>query len=40
MAKSGNLKGKRKQEAVLEELQEFNKLIKGHKKLLLEIGRL
>lgn len=40
MAKSGNLKDKRKQKIAAEELEKFNRLIAGHKRLLLAIGRL
>ena len=40
MAKSKNLEDKEKYEILAKELQKFNKLIEGHKKLLLEIGRL
>ncbi len=40
MTKSKNLKDETKYKIVAEELQKFEKLIKGHKKLLLAIGRL
>ena len=40
MAKSENLNDKERCKVVLEELKEFNELVKGHKKLLLAIGRL
>ncbi|MCX6801899.1 MAG: hypothetical protein NT067_02180 [Candidatus Diapherotrites archaeon] len=38
--KSGNLKDSERCEIVSEEIEEFNKLVKGHKKLLEAIGRL
>ena len=40
MEKSENLEDKAKCKIVVEELNKFNKLVGGHKKLLLEIGRL
>ncbi len=40
MAKSGNLEDKERYEIVSEELKNFEKLIKGHRKLLNAIGRL
>lgn len=40
MGKYENLNDKEKCEIILEELKEFNELIKGHKKLLLAIGKL
>ncbi len=40
MAKSRNLKDKERYKIVAEELKKFSKLIEGHKKLLLAIGRL
>jgi len=40
MAKSGNSKDSLKRKIVSEEIDEFNKLIKGHEKLLTAIGKL
>ena len=40
MAKSENSKDKEKYEIVVEDINKFNKLIEGHKKLLIAIGRL
>ena len=40
MAKSENSKDKKKYEIVVEELEHFEKLIEGHKKLLTAIGNL
>jgi hypothetical protein len=40
MAKSGNSKDKLKLKIVWEELNKFERLIEGHKKLLAQIGRL
>ena len=40
MAKSKNLEDKEKYEIVAEELKNFEKLIKGHKKILAAIGNL
>ena len=40
MAKSENSKDKEKYKIAEIELEKFNKLIEGHKKLLLAIGRL
>lgn len=40
MAKSKNLSEDEKSIIVIEELNKFNKLIKGHEKLLIEIGKL
>lgn len=40
MAKSGNSKDSLKRKIVSEELKEFNRLIKGHERLLAAIGRL
>lgn len=40
MAQSGNFDDKTRYEIVSEELKRFNKLVKGHKKLLYAIGRL
>lgn len=40
MEKLKNLKDKIKYEIVSEELREFNKLVEGHKKLLIAIGNL
>ena len=40
MAKSGNSKGEKRYKIVAEELEEFNKLIRGHEKLLEAIGKL
>ncbi len=40
MAKSRNLKDSERYKIVLEEVQQFNKLVKGHKKLLAAIGEL
>ncbi len=40
MAKLKNLKDKEKYKIVSEEIEEFNNLIKGHKKLLNAIGKL
>ncbi|MFH1306552.1 MAG: hypothetical protein ABIH83_02765 [Candidatus Micrarchaeota archaeon] len=40
MAKSGNSKGKYKLKILSEELEKFNKLIEGHRKLLAAIGNL
>ena len=40
MAKSENLKDSIKSRIVSEELEEFNRLIKGHEKLLTAIGQL
>ena len=40
MAKSENLKDNKKYEMVIEELEHFEKLIEGHKKLLTAIGNL
>ena len=40
MAKSENSKDKEKCKIVAKELKKFSKLIEGHKKLLLAIGRL
>ncbi|MFH1696140.1 MAG: hypothetical protein ABH850_07005 [Candidatus Micrarchaeota archaeon] len=40
MEKSGNSKDSFRYKIVSEELREFNKLIKGHKKLLIAIGEL
>ena len=40
MAKSKNLKDEIRYKIVAEELERFNKLIEGHKKLLLAIGKL
>jgi len=40
MAKSKNSKDSMRYKIVSEELEEFNKLIKGHKKLLAAIGNL
>jgi len=40
MVKSENSKDNRKYEIVVEELEHFEKLIEGHKKLLTAIGNL
>lgn len=40
MAKSDNTKDSLRRKIVSEELKEFNKLVKGHEKLLAAIGRL
>jgi len=40
MAKSGNSKDKARCKIVLEELERFEKLIEGHRKLLIAIGNL
>ncbi len=40
MAKSKNLEDKRRYEIVSEELKNFEKLIRGHRKLLNAIGNL
>jgi hypothetical protein len=40
MAKSKHSKDKKKYNIVQQELEEFNDLIKGHKKLLVAIGSL
>ena len=40
MAKSGNSKDSLRYKIVSEELEEFNKLVKGHQKLLEAIGKL
>lgn len=40
MAKSGRSKDRLRCKIVLEELEEFNKLVKGHKRLLVAIGGL
>ena len=40
MEKSKNLNDKRKSEIVVEEIEHFKRLIKGHKKLLEAIGNL
>ena len=40
MAKSKNSKDKIKLEIVSQELKNFNKLVKGHEKILFAIGRL
>lgn len=40
MAKSENSKDNKKYEMVVEELEHFEKLIEGHKKLLVAIGNL
>jgi len=40
MAKYANLKDKMRYKIVVEELAKFNKLIEGHKKLLVAIGNL
>ena len=40
MAKSKNSEDKLKSKIAFEEIEHFNKLIKGHEKLLLAIGRL
>ena len=40
MAKSGNSKDGKRYEIVLEELEHFEKLIEGHRKLLNAIGNL
>ncbi len=40
MAKSENPKDKERSKIVIEEIKEFDKLIKGHRKLLEAIGRL
>ncbi len=40
MEKLKNLKDKQRHEIVSQELEEFDKLIKGHEKLLAAIGKL
>lgn len=40
MAKSENSKDNKKNEFVVEEIEHFEKLISGHKKLLVAIGNL
>lgn len=40
MEKSVNLDDKKRYEIVAEELERFNKLVKGHRKLLRAIGNL
>ncbi|MFH1126520.1 MAG: hypothetical protein ABIG84_04105 [archaeon] len=40
MEQSENLDDKRRYEIVSEELKRFNKLVKGHKKILYAIGNL
>lgn len=40
MAKSGNLKDGKKCKIVVEEIEHFEKLIEGHRKLLTAIGNL
>lgn len=40
MGKSENLNDKKKFEIVSKEIIEFNKLLKGHEKLLIAIGKL
>ncbi|MFH1224225.1 MAG: hypothetical protein V1676_00295 [Candidatus Diapherotrites archaeon] len=40
MAKSGNSQDKLRCKIVSEELAEFNKLVRGHRKLLVAIGEL
>ncbi len=40
MEKSKNLNDKKRYEIVVEELEHFEKLIKGHEKLLIAIGEL
>tara|TARA_Y100000310_G_scaffold35737_1_gene33736 strand:- start:509 stop:631 length:123 start_codon:yes stop_codon:yes gene_type:complete len=40
MAKSKNSEDKIRHKIVLEEIRKFNKLIKGHRKLLIAIGNL
>ncbi len=40
MAKSGNLGDDAKYKIVAEELERFNRLIEGHRKLLIAIGEL
>ena len=40
MAKSENSKGNKKSEMLVEELEHFEKLIEGHRKLLIAIGNL
>lgn len=40
MVKSKNLKDKLKSEIVINEIDEFNDLVKGHSRLLNAIGRL
>jgi hypothetical protein len=40
MEKSENLEDKAKYRIVVEELERFNKLVEGHKRLLLAIGKL
>lgn len=40
MEKSENSKDRLRRKIVSEELKEFNKLVKGHEKLLAAIGRL
>jgi len=40
MAKSGNSKDKVRSKIVIEELESFEKLIEGHRKLLTAIGNL
>ena len=40
MVESGNLDDKKRYEIVSEELKRFNRLVKGHKKILYAIGNL
>ncbi|MFH1391848.1 MAG: hypothetical protein ABIH20_06045 [Candidatus Diapherotrites archaeon] len=40
MVKSGNSKDELRYKIVSEELEEFNNLVKGHKKLLEAVGKL
>ena len=40
MAKSKNLKDKEKLKIIKKEIEKFNKLVKGHEKLLKAIGKL
>mgnify|MGYP001614985661 CR=1 FL=1 len=40
MAKSKNLNDELRYEIMTEELERFNKLVKGHKKLLMAVGKL
>lgn len=40
MEKSGNSKDSVRYKIVSEEIEEFNKLVKGHKKLLEAVGKL
>ena len=40
MVKSKNLKDKERSKVVVERISQFQKLIKGHKKILIAIGKL